>query len=113
MLPENDYSSPMNLVKLQDTKLIHRNLLHFCILTMKDQKEKNIPFTITSKRIKYLGINLPKVKLLITQSCPTFCNPMDYKPPGLSVHGVLQARILEWVAMPSSNPWIGSFQPMA
>ena len=60
MLPENDYSSPMNLVKLQDTKLIHRNLLHFCILTMKDQKEKNIPFTITSKRIKYLGINLPK-----------------------------------------------------
>ena len=50
----------MNLVKLQVTKLIHRNLLHFCILTMKDQKEKNIPFTITSKRIKYLGINLPK-----------------------------------------------------
>ena len=46
--------------KVSGTKLIHRNLLHFCILTMKDQKEKNIPFTITSKRIKYLGINLPK-----------------------------------------------------
>ena len=32
----------------------------------------------------------------ITQSCPTLCNPMDY-----TVHGILQARILEWVALPS------------
>ena len=52
----------MNLVKLQDTKLIYRNLLHFYKLTMKYQKEikETIPFTITSKRIKYLGINLFK-----------------------------------------------------
>ena len=33
--------------------------------------------------------------------CPTLCNPMDYSPSGSSVHGILQARILEWVAMPS------------
>ena len=51
----------MNLVKLQDTKLIHRNLLHFYTPAMKDQKEKDtIPFTIASKRIKYLGTSLPK-----------------------------------------------------
>ena len=53
----------MNLVMSHVTKLIHRNLLHFYTLTMKDQKEKfekKIPFTIASKRIKYLGINLPK-----------------------------------------------------
>ena len=37
------------------------------------------------------------------QSCPTLCNPMDCSPPGSSVHGILQARILEWVAMPSSR----------
>ena len=37
------------------------------------------------------------------QSCSTLCNPMDYSPPGSSVHGVLQARILDWVAMPSSR----------
>ena len=42
------------------------------------------------------------------QSCPTLCNPMDCSPPGSSVHGILQARILEWVAMPSSR---GSSQP--
>ena len=37
------------------------------------------------------------------QLCPTLCNPMDCSPPGSSVHGILQARILEWVAVPSSR----------
>ena len=39
------------------------------------------------------------VKISVTQSCPTLCNTMDYSPPGSSVHGILQARILEWVAI--------------
>ena len=34
------------------------------------------------------------------QSRPTICNPMDCNPPGSSAHGILQARMLEWVAMP-------------
>ena len=42
------------------------------------------------------------------QPCPTLCNPRDYSPPGSSVHGLLQASILEWVAMPSSR---GSSRP--
>ena len=37
------------------------------------------------------------------QSCPTLCDPMDCSLPGSSVHGILWARILEWVAMPSSS----------
>ena len=37
------------------------------------------------------------------QSCPTLCNPEDCSPPASSVHGILQARILEWVAMPPSR----------
>ena len=37
------------------------------------------------------------------QSCPTLCDPMDCSPSGFSVHGILQVRILEWVAMPSSR----------
>ena len=36
------------------------------------------------------------------QSCPTLCDPIDGSPPGSPVPGILQARILEWVAMPSS-----------
>ena len=42
------------------------------------------------------------------QSCPTLCDPRDCGPQGSSVHGILQARILEWVAMPSSR---GSSRP--
>ena len=44
----------------------------------------------------------------VTQSCPTLCNPLDCSQPGSSVHGILQARILDRVAMPSSR---GSSQP--
>ena len=39
--------------------------------------------------------------LSVTQSCLTLCDSMDNSPPGSSVHGILQARILEWVAIPS------------
>ena len=39
----------------------------------------------------------------VTQLCLTLCDPMDCSPQGSSVHGILQARILEWVAMPSSR----------
>ena len=41
-----------------------------------------------------------KVKVKVAQWCPTLCNPMDCILPGSSVHGLLQARILEWVAIP-------------
>ena len=44
----------------------------------------------------------------VAQSCPTLCDPMDCSPPGSSVHGILQARILEWVAIRFSR---GSFPP--
>ena len=42
-----------------------------------------------------------RAKLLLT--CPTLCDAMDYSPAGSSVHGILQARILEWVAVPYSR----------
>ena len=44
-----------------------------------------------------------KVKVLVAQLCLTHCNPMDCRPPGSSVHGILQAGILEWVAIPISR----------
>ena len=44
-----------------------------------------------------------KMKVLVTQSCPTLCDPMDCSPPGSSVHGILQARIFEWVAITFSR----------
>ena len=41
--------------------------------------------------------------VLVAQSCLTLCDPLDCSPPGSSVHGILQARILEWIAMPFSR----------
>ena len=40
---------------------------------------------------------------LLSRSCPTLCDPKDCSPPGSSVRGILQARILEWIAVPSSR----------
>ena len=48
------------------------------------------------------------LKVLVTQLCPILCDPMDCSLPGSSVHGILQARILKWVAISYSK---GSSQP--
>ena len=44
-----------------------------------------------------------EVEVLVAQSYPALCNPMDCSPPGSSVHGILQAKILEWVAISFSR----------
>ena len=44
----------------------------------------------------------------VAQLCPTLCDPMDCSPPGSSIHGIFQARVLEWVAISFSR---GSSQP--
>ena len=49
-----------------------------------------------------------KIKVLVTQLCLTLCDPMNCSPPGFSVHGIIQARILEWVVISFSR---GSSQP--
>ena len=57
----------------------------------------------------------PPSEVNITQSCLTLCDPMDYSPLGSSVHGILQATIQEWVAIPfsraSSHPGIEPTSP--
>ena len=55
------------------------------------------------------------MKVLVTQLYLTLCNPIDCSPPGSSVHGILQARLLAWVAIPFSkdlpNPGIKPRSP--
>ena len=86
----------MNLSKLQDTKSIHGNHLHFYILTMKKSEreiKESIPLTIATKRIKYLGINLSKeIKDLYTE---------NYKTPMKKIKDDLN----RWRNTPSS--WVG------
>ena len=47
----------------------------------------------------YSHKNYYRETMWVAQLCPTLCDPIDYNPPGPSVHGILQARILEWVAI--------------
>ena len=56
----------------------------------------------------FLEPSLKHRKVVVAQLCPTFHEPMDCSPPGSSVSGILQAGILEWVAIPFSR---GSSQP--
>ena len=46
-------------------------------------------------------ISMKESESEVAQSCPTLCDPMDRNPPGSSVHGIFQARILAWVPVPS------------
>ena len=56
----------------------------------------------------HIPLHYATILLLVTKSCLTLCNPMDYSPQGSSVPGISQARILEWVAIPFTR---GSSQP--
>ena len=58
---------------------------------------KQLKSSSTAKWIKMLYACMRAKSL---QSCPPLCNPMDHSLPDSSVHGILQARILEWAAMP-------------
>ena len=70
-----------------------------------------IAFLPRNKCLLISRLQSPSVVILVTkvtQSCPTLCDPMDCSPPGSSVHGILQARVLEGVAISFSR---GSSQP--
>ena len=56
-------------------------------------------FMLVSIRNLRIDSRLVKVNVLVTQSCPTLCSPMDCSSPGSSVRRILQARILEWVVI--------------
>ena len=71
------------------------------------QEEREEKKKVTTLPMHFLCVKL-KVKVLAAQPCPTLCDPIDCSPPGSSIHGILQARILEWVVVTFSR---GSSQP--
>ena len=72
-------------------------------------QETRSPFHRAPRVVEKLNLKQPKTQINMCvhakspQSCLTLCDPMDCSQPGSSVHGILQVRILEWVAMPSSS----------
>ena len=62
-----------------------------------------VEYRIVSSLYSRTLLFIHSIYVLVAQSCPTLCDPVDYNPPGSSVHGILQARIPEWVAVPPST----------
>ena len=116
------WSSTSLIIKKMQIKIITRNHLTIIRITTVKSKPPN------KQEIKSVGKDVEKFKHLFTvggnvkwyrcsrkqysvcvcvcvcaQSCPTLCNTLDCSPPGSSVHGFLQARILEWVAISPSR----------
>ena len=63
--------------------------------------ERNIGECLLSLKELTKELIRGKLPVLVIQSCPTLCDPMDYSPPASSLHGIFQARILGWVAISS------------
>ena len=67
-----------------------------------DSSPPGFPALGFSRQERWSGLPFPSPKLEseseVTQSCLTLRDPLDYSPPGSSVHGIFQARVLEWVA---------------
>ena len=64
-----------------------------------------LPSLRFSKQEYWSGVPLPSPmrESEVAQSCPTLSDPMDCSPPGSSIHGIFQARVLEWVAIAFSG----------
>ena len=105
---EQPFVSSMNPSQLiwcpSGFKALHQFLKQMCCLVMIC-----LGNTIFQEKHKRSGDNRPVYSSsLCWASCLTLCGPVRCSPPGSSIHGILQARILEWVARPSSR---GSSQP--
>ena len=91
----------MEMLPCLDHYLLVTSLEHYLLCT-SSHRRKTDPYI----SIQRFGFSITRVLSPISRV--QLCDPMDCSPPGFSVHGILQARILEWVAMPSST---GSSQP--
>ena len=81
--------------------------VYVCVLPMKGQKWWRERFLLLAP--EFFPLRYMRMRVLVSQLCLTLCDPMECSPPGFSVHGILQASIPQWVAIPfskgSSWPW--------
>ena len=80
------------------------------LVQLKNWNRVNATFSLPFYELSYMIHTLYQLRGCLKESesevaqlCPTLCNPVDCSPPGSSVHGILQAKILEWVAISFSK----------
>ena len=82
---------PWGHKKLDTTEQLSLSLINECYHRVRERKQHGL------SKIDH-NLHKPLTRVKVAQSCPTLCDPMDY-----TVHGILQARVLEWVAFPCSR----------
>ena len=87
-----------------DNQMVDGEVSSYNSITAIKQQEQKIQDTITLQPPnKLLGLSIAAAAAKSLQLCPTLCDPIDGSPPGSAVPGILQARILEWVAISFSD----------
>ena len=101
----------MSIPNTNESPIVKWLILHYVNFTSIKTKENKSLQQAHNLRVLHKK-TLVRIHLCVCakllQSCPTLCDPVDCNPPGSSVHGILQARVLEQVAIYSSK---GSSQP--
>ena len=97
-----DYSQQYCIIYIKDTRRLDHNCSHHekeMIIMWQDEG--------VTKVVHYINVSHQHAAAAAKslQSCPTLCDPIDSSPPGSPVPGILQARVLEWVAISFSNAW--------
>ena len=86
--------------------IIHQMLINYSCQNTEFESERPASYKYQFASIikdRCIWINAMTLKVLAAQSCLTLCDSMDCNPPGSLVHGILQARILEWISIPFSR----------
>ena len=77
------------------------NMLSRMVITFLPRSKRLLISRLQSpSSVILVALVVEKVKVKVTQSCLTLCDPIDFSPPGSTVRGILQVSILEWVAVP-------------
>ena len=80
------------------------NMLSRMVITFLPRSKRLLISRLQSpSSVILVALVVEKVKVKVTQSCLTLCDPIDFSPPGSTVRGILQVSILEWVAVPFSK----------
>ena len=99
---------------LQPTRLLHpwdfpgksTGVECHCLLLPNSKYHQMISYMdFPGKFLHHVSCQVRNILCLITQLCLILCYPMNCSAPGSSIHGILQARILKWVAIPFSREW--------
>ena len=107
-----NYIAHKSPLSMEFSRQEYRSGLPFPSPGMKPQSPASPALQADSLPLSHQGS--PKVKVLVAQLCPTFCDPMDCSFLGSSVHVILQEKILEWVGDPSLGDLLNSgIKPMS